>query len=349
MQAQVQEDEYSIKIVQVYPKGGGDDDYSDTYESNNELKNAERALRNQYTGKDANYDMILTTPAGKETKPVQNIRWILVMNGKEENWKTKPVIRNSYPEPTKIEVYVCNNDGSKIDKSKVIADSDYYFRFFVGNSERPVTPVEYRTLDRTEKAAKSHFDKFKPRVDSVLTEARIYKAKEDSIVITSVNNREAYELFIRKKETPDAEVKTQDPKKVVNCQGIAKRYENTLKKEKDKSKKIEIKREAFTEIVNCIDVEPAWRHNNVDKNLKLCKEAADKYLEKDEVQLGNIVKKLEVILIVMQKNPKEIPIRMDRFDFFEDPTPAKVKKGVARMIKENDNIKKAKKPVNKKK
>jgi len=87
----------------------------------------------------------------------------------------------------------------------------------------------------------------------------------------------------------------------------------------------------------------------VDRNLKLCKEAAGKYLEKDEVQLGNIVKKLEVILIVMQKNQKEAPIRMDRFDFFEDPTPKKVQKGIANMIKENDNIKKFKKPVNKKK
>jgi hypothetical protein len=346
---QAQEEEFSIKITQVYPKGGGDDNYSDTYESGNELKNAERYLRNQYTGKDANYDMELITPSGKETKPIQNIRWILVTNGKEENWKTKPLIRNFYLEPTVMEIYVCNNDGSKIEKSKVMASSDYYYKFFIGNREQPIKQTEYRTLEKCESVAKTHFDKNKPKVDSVFTEIRIFKAK-DSTVVTSINNREAHENFIRKKETPGAEVKVaSNAKKAESCKNIASKYEQKVKKAKDKNKKAEIKREAFVEIVNCTDVDSTYSSKNVDKNLQLCKEAVEKYLENDDVQLGNVVKKLEVILIVMQKNPKGIPT-FERFDYFEEPTPAKLKKGVGKLIKEHERIKKlSNKPAKKKK
>ena len=344
IQAQT-EDEFSIKISQVFPPPGPDDDvYTDTYESGNELRNVERILRNQYTGKDANYEMELITPSGKETKPIQNIRWILVTNGKDENWKTRPVPKNFYTEPTSVEVYVCNNDGSKIEKTKVSANYNHYYKFYIGGKEKPIKQLDYRPLDKCESAAKSYFDKNKPRIDSVFSEMRIYKDKQDSIAVASINNKEAYENFLRKKEAPaEEQLKASDnSKKNDACRNVLNRYDRKLKNT-SKDKKAEVKKEAFSEIMSCIDIDATYSNKNIDKNLKLCKMTADKYMEDDEIQLGNIIEKLDVILVLMEKNPKGRAVKFDRFGHFEEPTKSKVKKGIGKLIKENESLKKPEK------
>jgi hypothetical protein len=141
---QIQAQSFSIKITQVYPPGGVV--YGDAYNLSGELDKAEATLRNKYSGRDANYTMELTRPSGKETKAIQNIRWIKVENGKKSNLKSKPSPdpQKSYSKPTTIEIYECNNNGSKKGGS-TITDYDYYYLFSKG--EVVDTIKEYRIFE----------------------------------------------------------------------------------------------------------------------------------------------------------------------------------------------------------
>jgi len=329
------QDTFSIKITQIYPPGN--DSYFDTYDSNNELKNMERIIFNQYYGgKDANYIMELKNPSGVERKPIQNIRWILVTNGKEENWQTKPVPKTVYSEATLIEIYPCANDGSKNEKGKLAANFDHYFKFFVGGKERPIAQTDFRPFDKCKIAAETYFNKNKPRVDSTFNEVRIYK---DSMVVASVNNKDAYESYIRKRDgIVEEKPKAPDNKRDV-CRRIVNKHAQKMKKA-SKAQKPELRKEAFAEIVGCIDVDSTYRTKEVDRNLQLCKEAAEKYMDNDKIQMGSIIEKLDMILILMEKNPKGKPVNFNRLDYFEQTSVSKVKKGIAKLTKEQDNLKK---------
>ena len=299
---------FSIKITQVYPTGGVV--YGNTYDLSSELEAAEKKLRSQYTGKDANYVMELTRPSGKETKTIQNINWILVKNGVKENYKGKPVILNdsSYPEATKIQFYACNNDGSKRGES-VSIDYDHYYEFYIDGKKQPITGFPksyYRPLVECERKAKEYL---KDKGDESLPcEVRIFndRTKEPVDIIDNEIDYKAYkdrEEKLRIKKEGNEKKNTQgnkDTNSSVFCKDSLRILDKQLQAKVDNNYKSKIKIQAFAVAINCIDVGSSYSWKGIDDNLNDCQQAIDKYwVEKQKINIGLIEGKLNEIKAIM--------------------------------------------------
>ena len=148
---------FSIKITQVYP--GSSIVHSSNYNLSSELEKAEASLRSQYSVKDANYVMELVRPSGKDTKVIQNIKWIRITNGKKENLKTnppRPDLNQSYQQATVIKIYACNNDGTeKANQDNYTAEFNCRFMFF--KDAKDVYTSAYMSRSKCEDLAKEYF------------------------------------------------------------------------------------------------------------------------------------------------------------------------------------------------
>ncbi|MCL2650261.1 MAG: hypothetical protein FWD60_04435 [Candidatus Azobacteroides sp.] len=327
---------FSIKITQVYPSGRIV--YSNAYNLSGELDKAEVSLRSQYTGKNANYIMELTRPSGRETKIIQNLTWIRVVNGKKENLTSRPKLEEYYSQPTKVEIYACDNNGSKKeDKGNIVINYDYSFKYIGTGTDKP---SYYMSMDRCKIAAKDCFEKNKPKNDSVFFEVQIFRDKN---VVDSINNRTEYELFkkalAKKNESTQQKRIEPDISKVISCQDTIKYFDKKLK-EAIKKNKPQIQEEAFTVIVNCINIDSAYSWESINKNLTLCQKVAQDYLIEDKLtNLNTIVKKLDDIITMMRKNPYNKPITFNREDYFGTTKVKNIKKGIEELIKINDKLK----------
>jgi len=280
---QVQAQSFSIKITQVYPAGSVV--YGDSYNLSGELDKAEASLRNQYTGKNANYIMELTRPSGKETKQIQNIRWIRVVNGTKENWNTKPsLLPESYPKPTTIEIYACNNNGAKTDsKDNTKIEYNHYFKFYKDKEEIPIDGgSNYQPFEKCKKSAEDYFSKTK-KGNAVFFEVRIFKEKD--IVVDSINNRKEYNLFTKETKQPSVagtpKTQVQDDVKV-SCDSLQSfdKQISELRKSKKKSDQKSLQNtqsEAFIIAMNCMNIDSTYSWENIGSNLSHCKKAVNNY------------------------------------------------------------------------
>lgn len=180
---------FSIKITQVYPRGGVV--FGDSYNLWGELKKAESALRTQYSGGKVNYIMELSGPGTKETKAIQNIRWIKIENGQKIDFKNKPGVENSYDEPTTIEIYECNNDGTK-KGGGTKTSFDYYYQF-TKSGQDTITDRHFRTLDESKRIAGEVFTKHK--VDTLSCGIKIFNS-QGIVADSSINNAQAYSAYV---------------------------------------------------------------------------------------------------------------------------------------------------------
>jgi hypothetical protein len=195
---------FSIKITQVYPPGGVV--YGNMYDLSGELDKAEAQLRSQYNSKNANYIMELTRPSGKETKYIQNICWILIENGTKTNCKSKPTLKEFYPEPTIVESYACDIYGKLKSYSNYEKfEYDYYYsycfrkgkeRFRCNNQIQGI----YWTRNECDKGATKHF--FINKVDSLLCIIKIFNSK--GMPIDSFDNKKEHNQYLSRKHIADS-------------------------------------------------------------------------------------------------------------------------------------------------
>jgi hypothetical protein len=242
-QIQAQPGSFAIKITQVYPVGGVV--YRNNYNLSGELDKAEQKLRNQYSGKNANYIMELTRPSGKETKYIQNIYWVLVENETRKNLKSKPELQEHYPQSTAVKYYACDINGKQKSDFKEIK-YDYYSRFYRENNTVDAPVTEYRTPDGCLKKAKEDFTANK--IDTLLCKAVIYDSK-GNVADSTINNREAYtQYLVKKKHIADsiAEIKKQEE----------------LKQEKLKQEKLK------TDSIENVSAKPVYNKQETKERLK---------------------------------------------------------------------------------
>jgi len=318
---------FSIKVTQVYPQGGLV--YGNTYNLSSEFENAKKNLRSQYTGKNANYIMELTKPGGKETKPIQNLKWILVTNGKKE-YKDKQTYGDSYPQVTIIKIYACNNDGSINSGSKdnAVIEYDHYYKFYIDNKEQNIESESdkqsyYRPVEKCKEAAKSYYEKNKPKIDSIFCEVKIFKDKN---LVDSINNRNEYNNFIATEiQKPTLTNNNETDTQKVSCKETANQYEK--------------RGEDFNAIINCINIDSIYSKKNIDDNLKLCKDATTYMEKKDRTQIKNITDKLKEIFKKMREKDPFFDFSWDDFFKVGKTDSGKITKGIEKLIEINKKIK----------
>ena len=338
---------FSIVITQVYPAGGIV--YGNTYNLSSEHETAIRMLSKQYSGKDANYKMELTRPSGKETKVIQNINWILIENGLKKNFKNKPAYDHFYPHVTSLELYACNNNGSKKEHPENnIIKFDYYYKIFLNGQELNMdASINYRTFADCKVIADSVFSYYKPLIDTVLFEVRIYN---DNEIRELTNNRTEFEqnqkqmAEIKKQQQALEQIQTEKANENINaisCQETLKILNDKLIRAK-KNDKPKIRNEIFTIAMNCISAEYDYDWENINENLILCQKVAKEYLMEDEnflPKLNQMIEKLDQITSFMKNNTNHKSIQFDRNKYFNSGKRNSLIKGIDELIKINKTLK----------
>jgi len=334
---------FSIRVTQVYPAGSVV--YGNSYNLSSELEAAEKSLRSQYIGKDANYTVELIRPSGKESKVIQNINWVLIENGVRKNFKNKPVINNFYSQATSIELFACNNNGSrKEDTGNITKAYDHYCRLYLNDKEQETDESKhFLTLNDCKDIAGRIFLTNKPTTDSVLCEVKIFNAKE-TIVDDSFTNRNEYEQF--KKDLAEKikqQQRQQIPSKPVivrntTCQDELLSLDKDIKNPRGRNKS-QLQNQAFDITMSCVDanLDPDYSLMNIDENLRLCQKAVDKYLVRENLlpQLNQIIERLDQIIDIMNTKQR---VSFDRNKYFNAGNQRNLKSGINELIKINNKL-----------
>ena len=358
----IAQNNFSIKVTQVYPAGNVV--YGNTYNLSSELEAAERTLRAQYTGRDANYTMELTRPSGKDTKTIQNIHWILIENGVRKNLKSKPTLADYYQKVTSIELYACNNNGAKIESAEnVKALYDHHLKFFINDQE---APFDYAGRYLTEKDSKTMasvvFEKNKPLTDDKLYEVRVFKDKTHlaDISVTNKNEYDKYQALLTDVNTPKpARQPVTQPQRqpqrqrqpqpeseldpeVTNsnmCVEIMRHVDANMPKAK-RDEKYDLMNQGFNAAMGCIDLESGYSFEVTNRNLALCEKAAGSYVDKNNfLQIKQLVETIDAIFNVMETNPNNKPVKFDREKFLRTANNVgNVKSWIKTLRKINDSL-----------
>ena len=329
---QTQAQSFAIKITQVYPSGGAV--YVNSYNLPGELDKAEVSLRNQYKGKNANYVMELTRPSGKETKIIQNIKWILVEDGKKKDVigtiQPKPGAVN--PQPIIIELYECDIRGGKI---KTVWSKNYLYRYeFRKNGNVLFLSDYYHDLETCKKATESYFSSNVtiPKINNVFCEIEIKSGnfkvsnkKEHKDYIASLNKKD------QRKETVSTPLNSTDTTQEKNLN-----IGNDIVKEA-------ISDDIISKIKS-ISIDTIYNYDSIDRNLKTCQTIISinhGYLKENNADSkyckNLIIEKAEAIAKIM--NPKG----KIKFDFKPekngDLNIDKLNTGIIKLISDNNKIK----------
>ena len=100
---------YRVEIKQVFPSSKLV--YSNVFNFKRELDNAIENQTAKLNGS-CNYQILVTTPSGKETRNIQNINLVQVVNGVKTYHRKKTTPEPYYSEPTIWKGYACNMDGT---------------------------------------------------------------------------------------------------------------------------------------------------------------------------------------------------------------------------------------------
>lgn len=134
---------YRVEINQVFPKKASV--YANAFNFKREMDNAISAQTAKLSG-NSNYQILITTPSGKETQNIQNINWIQTINGVRSYHKKKTMPDDYYDVATIWEGYFCNIDGSC--KGQVEKKEFVYRVAIVDNKDDFKTAfVDYYTAD----------------------------------------------------------------------------------------------------------------------------------------------------------------------------------------------------------
>ena len=134
---------YRIEIKQVFPKSSTL--YSNVFNFKREMDNA-ISTQTAKLGSNGNYQILITTPSGKETRNIQNINWVQTVNGVKSYHKNRTSPDNSYDVATIWEGYACSINGSR--KGKTIKKEFIYRVAFADSLDDYKSPfVDENTAD----------------------------------------------------------------------------------------------------------------------------------------------------------------------------------------------------------
>lgn len=197
---------YRVEIKQVFPKSTTV--YSNAFNFKREMDNAIANQTAKLNGNN-NYQILITTPSGNETRNVQNINWIQSVNGSKSYHSKKTSPKQSYDNPTVWECYACNIDGSRKSKAE---KKEFLYRVALSDD-----PTNFKTafveFDTAEKEANSIVE---AAPQEELVEAIIFRYDSDvPLETTRKSNLEQHEAYFAKLEAqkPKENIVAQKPKK----------------------------------------------------------------------------------------------------------------------------------------
>lgn len=181
---------YRVEIKQVFPKNASV--YSNAFNFKREMDNAISTQMAKLNG-NSNYQILITTPSGKETRNIQNINWIQTVNG-SRTFHTKPTSpKLSYDVATVWEGYSCNVDGSR--KGQAVKREFVYRVALADKPDDFKTPfVEFNT-------AKAEADLIKDAApQEELVEVIIFGYNSDVPSEIIVSNKDRHDVYLAKVE-----------------------------------------------------------------------------------------------------------------------------------------------------
>lgn len=197
---------YRVEIKQVFPKSTTV--YSNAFNFKREMDNAIANQTAKLNGNN-NYQILITTPSGNETRNVQNINWIQSVNGSKSYHSKKTLPKQSYDNPTVWECYACNIDGSRKSKAE---KKEFIYRVALSDD-----PTNFKTafveFDTAEKEANSIVE---AASQEELVEAIIFRYDSDVPLETDrKSNVEQHDAYLAKlnAETPTQNIVAQNTKK----------------------------------------------------------------------------------------------------------------------------------------
>lgn len=186
---------YRVEIKQVYPKNASV--YSNAFDFKREMDDA-IVTQTAKLNANNNYQILLTTPSGKETRNIQNITWIQTVNGAKTYHKKQTSPSRLYDAPTVWEGYSCNIDGSR--KGKATKRSFIYRVAFADNPKDFKTPFVEEDVATAE--AQRLFDE-SVLDNTKLVEVVVYRFEGNEATETyRKTNKETYLAYQAQKEKP---------------------------------------------------------------------------------------------------------------------------------------------------
>ena len=156
-----------------------------------------------------NYQILITTPSGKETRNVQNINWIQSVNGSKSYHSKKTTPKQFYDVPTVWEEYACNIDGSRKSKTE---KKEFVYRVALADD-----PENFKTAFVDFNTAENEANGLvEAATQEELVEAVIFRCDSGVLLeATRKSNAEQYNAYLAKLEAekPKENIVAQTPKK----------------------------------------------------------------------------------------------------------------------------------------
>lgn len=189
--------EFKVEVRQVFPKKTTV--YSNTFRFKREMESAISSQSAKYRGNKNNYNILIETPSGSETRPIQNIIWVETVNGVKTYHKKQTSPPSSYNLATNWQGYACSIDGSP---KGTIRKEDFIYRVsLIGSSN------EFETAFVSLANAKAEAQKIftKNHVIDHLVEVVIYQfIGNEKTICDSLSNKKEYLAYNAKKRTADS-------------------------------------------------------------------------------------------------------------------------------------------------
>lgn len=182
---------YRIEIKQVFPKSLTV--YSNVFNFKREMDNA-ISIQTAKLSNNGNYQILITTPSGKETRNIQNINWVQTVNGVRSYHKKQTSPNRFYDAATIWEGSACNIDGSR--KGKTVKKEFVCRVAFADSLDDYKSP--FVDLAAAEAEASRLFEE--NVTDERLVEVVIFKFENDKRVeCNRKSNKEQHERFVTQK------------------------------------------------------------------------------------------------------------------------------------------------------
>ncbi len=181
---------FRVEIKQVFPTKYivFSNAFNTKWEMDNAISNQTAKLN-----RNSNYQILITTPSGKQTRNIQNIYWIQIVNGDKTNHTNKTYPHQAYDVPTIWEGYACSVDGSRIKGNT--EKKEFVYRVSLSDK-----PNDFMTAFVDEETAEAKAQTlFKENAsDDRLVEVLIIKYENGNAVeVGKKSNKEQYEVSLK--------------------------------------------------------------------------------------------------------------------------------------------------------
>ena len=201
---------YRIEIKQVFPRSSSV--YSNAFNFKREMDNA-ISTQTAKLGDNANYQILITTPSGNETRNIQNITWVQIVNGVKSYHKKQTSPNRFYDAATIWEGYACNIDGTRKGKTE---KRDFVYRVAFADN-----PSDYKTAFVDEETADAEALRLfgENAKDDCLVSVVVYKfEKNEPVEYDRKTNQEQYAAYEEHNKDEKTEKKKGEQQNVIQQQ-----------------------------------------------------------------------------------------------------------------------------------